>query len=254
MSGFASEEYNSCKTWIAAQIQAGATWEQVKNLCVSPEFIDRELERLKYDELIIPLKMDLNMWRDLVKDIEGSYSPIVEMYGISADGNSNTLPIPTDSGSAWVRYKNSLLGKYTRKPKMSEAAVASIEKNSHWILNHIKRDTRAAGPVKGLVMGSVQSGKTANMIGLVSMAAHYDWNFIIVLSGTIDNLRKQTRDRFFDDLTQSGGVSWQSYVVSYYSPSPATLPIREHHEPSGLVSLARRTALDHAMLFSLGQL
>ena len=91
---------------------------------------------------------------------------------------------------------------------MSEAAVASIEKNSHWILNHIKRDTRAAGPVKGLVMGSVQSGKTANMIGLVSMAAHYDWNFIIVLSGTIDNLRKQTRDRFFDDLTQSGGVSW----------------------------------------------
>lgn len=139
MSGFASEEYNSCKTWIAAQIQAGATWEQVKNLCVSPEFIDRELERLKYDELIIPLKMDLNMWRDLVKDIEGSYSPIVEMYGISADGNSNTLPIPTDSGSAWVRYKNSLLGKYTRKPKMSEAAVASIEKNSHWILNHIKR-------------------------------------------------------------------------------------------------------------------
>ena len=46
------------------------------------------------------------------------------------------------------------------------------------------------------------------MIGLVSMAAHYDWNFIIVLSGTIDNLRKQTRDRFFDDLTQSGGVSW----------------------------------------------
>lgn len=70
MSGFASEEYNSCKTWIAAQIQAGATWEQVKNLCVSPEFIDRELERLKYDELIIPLKMDLNMWRDLVKDIE----------------------------------------------------------------------------------------------------------------------------------------------------------------------------------------
>ncbi|MFQ9573658.1 MAG: hypothetical protein ACLR0V_06440 [Roseburia hominis] len=35
MSGFASEEHNSCKAWIAAQIQAGATWEQVKNLCVS---------------------------------------------------------------------------------------------------------------------------------------------------------------------------------------------------------------------------
>ena len=208
MSGFASEEYNSCKTWIAAQIQAGATWEDVKNLCVAPELVESEFERLQYDELIIPLTMDLYDWRNLVTAIEGDYSPIVEMYGISSEGSSNTLPVPSDSGSAWVRYKNNLLGKYTGKPKMSEAAVILVEKNSHWILNHIKRDTRVVGAVKGLVMGSVQSGKTANMIGLVSMAAHYDWNFIIVLSGTIDNLRKQTRDRFFDDLTQSGGVSW----------------------------------------------
>lgn len=152
--------------------------------------------------------MELDEWVAFISEIEGDYAPIVDMYGISAGGNSNTLPIPTDSGSAWVRYKNKLLGTYTGKPKMSDAAVNLVEKNSHWILNHIKRDTRAAGAVKGLVMGSVQSGKTANMIGVVSMAAHYDWNFIIVLSGTIDNLRKQTRDRFFGDLTTSGGVSW----------------------------------------------
>lgn len=205
---FASEEYNGCKAWIAEQIQNGATWDEVKNFCVAPERVEAEFDRLRYDELTIPMSMELDEWRDLVAEIEGDYSPIVEMYGISAEGNSNTLPVPTDSGSAWVRYKNNLLGKYSGKPKMSEGAVNLVEKNSHWILNHIKRDTRAAGAVKGLVMGSVQSGKTANMIGLVSMAAHYDWNFIIVLSGTIDNLRVQTRDRFFDDLTESGGVSW----------------------------------------------
>lgn len=208
MSNFASEEYNSCKEWVAAKIQEGFTWEDVKNLCVAPDEMEAEFDRLRYYTLEIPMSMELEEWREFVSEIEGDYSPIVEMYGISAEGNSNTLPVPTDSGSAWVRYKNNLLGTYTGKPKMSEAAVALVEKNSHWILNHIKRDTRTAGAVKGLVMGSVQSGKTANMIGLVSMAAHYDWNFIIVLSGTIDNLRKQTRDRFYDDLTQSGGVSW----------------------------------------------
>lgn len=208
MSNYASEEYNSCKEWVAAKIQEGFSWEDVKNLCVAPEEVTAEFDRLRYFTLEIPMSMELEDWRTFVEEIEGDYSPIVEMYGISAEGNSNTLPVPTDSGSAWVRYKNNLLGTYTGKPKMSEAAVALVEKNSHWILNHIKRDTRAAGAVKGLVMGSVQSGKTANMIGLVSMAAHYDWNFIIVLSGTIDNLRKQTRDRFYDDLTQSGGVSW----------------------------------------------
>lgn len=208
MSNFASEEYNSCKTWIAAKIQSGATWDEVKNLCVAPEQVREEFDRLRYDTLDIPMSMELNEWVSFVSEIEGDYSPIVDMYGISVGGNSNTLPVPTNSGSAWVRYKNNLLGTYTGKAKMSDAAVGLVEKNSHWILNHIKRDTRAAGAVKGLVMGSVQSGKTANMIGLVSMAAHYDWNFIIVLSGTIDNLRKQTRDRFYDDLTASGGVSW----------------------------------------------
>lgn len=30
MSGFATEEYNSCKRWVAAKIQTGATWEDVK--------------------------------------------------------------------------------------------------------------------------------------------------------------------------------------------------------------------------------
>ncbi len=208
MSNFASEEYAHCKEWVATKIQSGFTWEEVKNLCVAPDQVEAEFNNLRYITLDIPLTMELEDWRAFVAEIEGDYSPIVEMYGISADGNSNTLPVPTDSGSAWVRYKNNLLGTYTGKPKMSDAAVSLVEKNSHWILNHIKRDTRAAGAVKGLVMGSVQSGKTANMIGLVSMAAHYDWNFIIVLSGTIDNLRRQTRDRFFDDLTQSGGVSW----------------------------------------------
>ena len=208
MSNYASEEYNSCKEWVAAKIQEGFTWEDVKNLCVSPDQVEAEFDNLRYVTLEIPYTMELVDWRAFIAEIEGDYSPIVDMYGISAEGNSNTLPVPTDFGSAWVRYKNNLLGTYTGKPKMSDAAVSLVEKNSHWILNHIKRDTRAAGAVKGLVMGSVQSGKTANMIGLVSMAAHYDWNFIIVLSGTIDNLRKQTRDRFYDDLTQSGGVSW----------------------------------------------
>ena len=62
--------------------------------------------------------------------------------------------------------------------------------------------------IKGLVMGGVQSGKTANMIGVMAMAAHYDWNVFIILSGTIDNLRKQTRDRVFTDLNGTGGVRW----------------------------------------------
>lgn len=212
MTGFSAEEYTSCKKWIASKIQEGYSWEDVAHLCVPEEQVADEFDYLQSEELVFPPNLELSEWPDLVKTVQSSYTPITDLYGISG-GTSNTLPIPTDSGSAWVRYKNHLLGKYSGKAKMSDAAVDTLENNCHWILNHLKRDTRVSGAIKGLVMGSVQSGKTANMIGLVTMAAHYDWNIFIILSGTIDNLRKQTRDRFYADLSQSGGVSW--HVLDY---------------------------------------
>lgn len=223
MKDFAGAEYIKCKQWAAKMIQNGSTWDDVSNLCVSEGCEEDEFDRLQNEELIIPQNMDFDDWKTFVEAIRGSYTQITEIYGIS-DGETNNLTVPTDSGSAWVKYKEHLLGRYTGKPKMSGEAVDMLENNCHWMLNHLERDTRSIGPVKGLVMGSVQSGKTANMIGLVTMAAHYDWNIFIVLSGTIDNLRKQTRNRFMSDLTQSGGVSWR--VLDYTSNSDYMIDVQ----------------------------
>ena len=213
--GFASEEYLSCKKWISEKIEDGNSWDQVKNLCVSPDQSLGAFEELQNELLIIPQNMSFEDWGRLVDEMQKGYTPLFVPVGLSDGHVNNSFSVPTDSSSAWIRYKNYLLGKYDGKPKMSDNAVGFVEKNCHWILNHLSRDTRSSGPVKGLVMGSVQSGKTANMIGLAAMAAHYDWNLIIILSGTIDNLRKQTRDRFFHDLKISGGVSW--HVLDYTS-------------------------------------
>lgn len=209
MNRFTAEKYRDCKKWIAEKIQSGYSWNDVKKLCVSNELFEEEFYRLQNDEMIIPPTMKPEEWEMLVCEQEENHIPIVDMFGgISSEGRTNTFPVPTGVVSAWNNYKNYLLGRIDGNPKMSEEAVALIEKNCHWLLNHLKRDTRDIGPVKGLVMGSVQSGKTANMIGLVSMAADYDWNFFIILSGSIENLRKQTRDRFSADLMQSQGVNW----------------------------------------------
>jgi hypothetical protein len=51
---------------------------------------------------------------------------------------------------------------------------------------------------QGLVYGMVQSGKTLNMLFLSSLALHFGYNFIIILSGINESLRKQTQDRFND--------------------------------------------------------
>ncbi len=50
-------------------------------------------------------------------------------------------------------------------------------------------------PVKGLVMGYVQSGKTAHFSALIAKAADAGYRLIIVLAGTLDILRQQTQRR-----------------------------------------------------------
>ena len=48
---------------------------------------------------------------------------------------------------------------------------------------------------KGLVVGQVQSGKTANYTGLICKAADAGFGLIIVLAGIHNNLRSQTQIR-----------------------------------------------------------
>lgn len=208
MSGYSSQEYTACKVWISSKINEGFSWNDVKVLCVSQESARNKFIFLQEEEQIIPFSMEFEEWPSFVDEYHNTFMQIGDPYGISSRPVGNIFPVPTDSSSPWVRYKKYLIGQYDGKRRISDAAVLEIEKNCHWILNHLSRDTRGVGPKKGLVMGSVQSGKTANMIGLATMAAYYDWNFIIVLSGTIDNLRLQTRDRFKKDLLASGGAVW----------------------------------------------
>ncbi len=53
---------------------------------------------------------------------------------------------------------------------------------------------------KGLVVGYVQSGKTANFTHLISKAASIGYRFVIVLAGMTDTLRMQTQFRLDKEL------------------------------------------------------
>ncbi|WP_312813776.1 Z1 domain-containing protein [Sedimentibacter sp.] len=48
---------------------------------------------------------------------------------------------------------------------------------------------------KGLVLGDVQSGKTSNYIALINKAADAGYKLIILMSGTLEALRRQTQER-----------------------------------------------------------
>lgn len=89
--------------------------------------------------------------------------------------------------------------------RMGEGVALSIDKHSETVLQHLG-DPRQSGAwlKRGLVIGSIQAGKTANYSALISKAADAGYRLIIVLSGIHNDLRRQTQERIDHDFV---GVS-----------------------------------------------
>jgi len=90
----------------------------------------------------------------------------------------------------WDRYRLFL------EDRMPGAAVESLERVANDVLGRLEDPERTGmWDRRGLVMGHVQSGKTANFCGLISKAADVGYKVIIVLSGIHNSLRSQTQIR-----------------------------------------------------------
>ena len=92
----------------------------------------------------------------------------------------------------WNDYK-----RYLREIcQYNESVVKQLDLLTDHILDNTFDPTQNEGVSKyGMVVGQVQSGKTANYSGLICKAADAGFNFIIVLSGILENLRCQTQQR-----------------------------------------------------------
>jgi len=60
---------------------------------------------------------------------------------------------------------------------------------------------------RGLVIGHVQSGKTANYLGLITKAADSGYKFIIVIAGIHNELRRQTQERIDEGFIGQNSVT-----------------------------------------------
>lgn len=85
--------------------------------------------------------------------------------------------------------------------------IDGLDKASNRVLSHLE-DPHSPDSflVKGLVIGYVQSGKTANFSALIAKAADAGYKVVIVLSGLHNTLRQQTQRRLQRDLGREDGV------------------------------------------------
>ena len=81
-----------------------------------------------------------------------------------------------------------------------------LNANSLGIINQIPDPEKSKAnkySIKGLVVGQIQSGKTANIEALVCRAVDFGYRFIIVLCGRTNALRLQTQQRFDNEITNT---------------------------------------------------
>ncbi|WBU38028.1 Z1 domain-containing protein [Homoserinibacter sp. YIM 151385] len=167
----------------------------------SAEIEARQLIERMFDGFGAALDRYLIEQRDLVHVI--SLGNMIKKDGGFATWYSG----PRTAVGEWPAYRRVL------ESRLPAEAVEDIDLSTTRILS------RAANPLvpgerrKGLVIGYVQSGKTANYAGLIAKAVDAGYRIVIVLAGMYTNLRAQTQLRLESDLNLNDahdkhGVAW----------------------------------------------
>lgn len=135
----------------------------------------------------------------------------------------------------WVSKRDDIIWTYSdayeeflRGENWVPSVVQSLSDVSKKILGHLQDPTNEDDwDRRGLVIGHVQSGKTANYMGVIARAADAGYKFIIVIAGIHNNLRKQTQERIDEGFVgRSSGPGNRINVgvgINKDYPYPATL-------------------------------
>ncbi len=91
----------------------------------------------------------------------------------------------------WTRYRQHLTHE-----GFPNAGVTTLDEVTDRVLG-LMQDPLRVGPWdrRGMVVGHVQSGKTANYTGLICKAADAGYRLIVIIAGVHNNLRSQTQRR-----------------------------------------------------------
>lgn len=178
------------------------------------------------DQVLSICSLDKDERSKLIKELEERFTVWTDPARVLSNDDNHIGWLPQKKGTIkwrfWERHE-SHLGE-----KMPPSAVQSVERVTDQILSNLE-DPARVGPWdrRGLVMGHVQSGKTANYTGLICKAADAGYKVIIVLAGMHNNLRSQTQIRLDEGFlgykatpNKDGKSAKELTGVGYIDPSP----------------------------------
>jgi hypothetical protein len=166
-----------------------------------------------YSKDLKPTKKEIESWVNktiefLEKriDVEQKSEIVQNLFNDSNKETSGYEVITNEKSKPWIHtraneegvdqfsrlYRQHLL----KQGKIPSVSIHEIFDESDYILDLLANPLSDSNfKKKGLVIGNVQSGKTANYLGLINRAADFGYKLIILLSGIHNNLRRQTQMR-----------------------------------------------------------
>ena len=177
-----------------------------------------------------PTEEAFNQCAEMMRNASQAMSPVTdeefsaikrnlrEMIEVKMDSGI-CLPDPHNGHESWVparrasteffywnRYKKYLEGDKHWNPRVT----AKLGQVSDEILDQCGDPQLDTYHIRGLVLGDVQSGKTANYTAIINKAADYGYELIVVLAGIPEILRTQTQKRLDEEFC---GRSSNQYLV-----------------------------------------
>jgi hypothetical protein len=140
-----------------------------------------------------------------VIDVDALTAELLHLFSVTVedatvledhDPNLHTPWLPGKRGSIQWRFWTRYMTYLEREFGMPPAVVNSLHELTDMVLERLEEPARPGRwDRRGMVVGSVQSGKTANYVGLINKAVDAGYKLVIVLAGIHSNLRAQTQLR-----------------------------------------------------------
>ncbi|XZF13041.1 Z1 domain-containing protein [Chitinophagaceae bacterium MMS25-I14] len=200
------EIIEAIKTIIKARIQN----EPIVTLSLFDEIQDSVLQilRLMYQQLgNIDNATISNFYQTAVREYKSVYPIDIDPSSSLTKKGFHTWLTDERKKALATNYIDRYL-RYLRNEGRSENVISEISRSSEAILGKLgDPQSSSSFYTKGLVVGSVQSGKTGNFNAVINRAVDAGYNLVIILSGIMEDLRSQTQLRLELDVIGDGVIN-----------------------------------------------
>lgn len=171
----------------------------------------------------IDKEKDLIDWEQIRDEIERFFCIIVQPGTMVSSPSVKDRTWWTGKGKInsdqyyWKRYYNFL------STKLTPEVLKVLDDDTDVVMNYIGDPSQDNFNIYGMVVGHVQSGKTSNYSALIDKAADAGYKFIVVIAGSMNNLRNQTQNRMYEAFI--GVKNGQQIGVGKYNSIQSLVPI-----------------------------